>query len=136
MEIELINIKKLEKYLTEKNLCLIIGPKYLIDEFCKDKGIQVDYIMGGGIKPKPVNVYSVATKEDFLFGLTNKDSIIGNIPIGMKFNKERLFGVKVVKKMWEDGCKKTVEIMDDTSEIILLSYIQDYIEYYRTIGKG
>lgn len=128
MELELISIEKLEKYLTEKNVCLVMGPKYLIDKFCKDKGIQVDYIVYGSTEPKPTKIYSEATKEDFLFGLTNRDSLIDIIPTDTEFNKERLLGIKIVEEMWEDGLKKTVNIMDDSSEITLLSYIQDIID--------
>lgn len=130
MMIEMMNLENLEKHLRGKNLCLVIGPKYLIDGFCKDECIQVDYIMIDGNEPEqsePVKIYSDETNEDFLFGLTNKDSLVNIIPICMEFDKERLFGVKLTKEMWEDGCKKTVRIMDDSSEIILLSYIQDII---------
>jgi len=125
MKIEIISFEKLKKRLMEKNLCLVIGPEYLIDKFCKDQDVRVDYIMIS--ETELAKIYNTITKEDFLFGTTDRDSLISIIPIGMKIDEENLIGVKLTKEMYEDGCKKTASIIHNNSEIVLLSYIQDII---------
>ena len=138
MAISVEGIEKIKnvvmKQVMEKNSCLIIGPEDLINRFCEDTGIKIDYLMADSlsidneIESEPVKMYNARSKEVFLLSLTDRDSLVDVITTGRRMtgmagsDKEEntllkhLVGVELVKKRYRDGYLPSADVMCADSE--------------------
>lgn len=119
------------KQVTKENRCLVIGQEDVINKFCGDTGIKIDYIMTDSlnidneIESEPVKIYNAKSKEVFLFSLTDKESLVNVIShVGQmagSTNEEKtllrhLVGVEVVKKLYQGGYQFNADIICASSE--------------------
>lgn len=132
MAISVEGIEKIRDYvlkqIMKENRCLIIGPEDLMNRFCDDNGIRIDYIMTDSlnidneIESEPVKIYNAKSREVLLLSLTDKGSLInvitrGRRMIGVKAtNEENIFlkhllGVELVKKLYQDSYQPSVDII-------------------------
>jgi hypothetical protein len=113
------------KQVTKENRCLVLGTEYMINSFCHDTNVKIDYIMTDSltidneVESSPAKIYNPKTKEIFLISLTDKD-YLANI---MKYSRDRdnnpikedlryLLGVYLVK----NGRYKSADVICADSE--------------------
>ena len=138
MEISVEEIGKIRdfvlKQVLEENRCLVIGQEDLINRFCEDNYVRVDYVMTDSlnidneIESEPVKIYNPKSKEILLFSLTDKDHLVNAITQGRRTtgitestNEEKtllkhLLGVGLVKKIYRDGYQFNADVMCATSK--------------------
>lgn len=117
----------------EKNRCLVIGSEDLMDKFCEDNGIQIDYIMSdylnidNEIESEPAKIYNAKSGEVLLLALTNKDPLVNLITMSRKMAGivekdeenillEHLLGVELTKNRYRDGFRFDAKTMCTSSE--------------------
>lgn len=117
------------KQIMNENRCLVIGPEYLMNRFCEDNGIRIDYIMTDSlnmdneIESEPVKIYNAKSREVLLLSLTDKDSLANLIMQGRRMtgvaksmSEEKtllryLVGVELVKKRYRDGYQPSADVI-------------------------
>lgn len=122
------------KQVMEKNRCLVIGPEDLINRFCGDTGIRVDYIMTDSLnvdnetESEPAKIYNPKTKEVLLLSLTDRDSLLNVITMSRRMmemagseNEEKtllkhMLGVQLEKERYRDGYRPSANIIYADSE--------------------
>jgi len=121
------------KQVMEENRCLVIGPEDLINRFCEDTGIRVDYIMTDSLnidnetESEPAKIYNQKTKEVLLLSLTDRDFLLNVITMSRRMmgmgseNEEKtllrhILGVQLEKERYRDGYKPSANIMFADSE--------------------
>lgn len=126
---EIINIEmlrksteKIRKKLKNENLCFIVGKKDIIEQFCEDKNIRLNYIMSGDEYAKILNV----TEHIFyMISLIDKDIILNIKPVDLETINDdtikHLLGLRLSNN------KRVFYILDDNSEIDLLISLQNII---------
>lgn len=138
MAISVGGIEKIRDYvlkqIMEENRCLIIGPEDLMNRFCEDNGVRIDYVMTDSlnidneIESEPVKIYNAKSREVLLLSLTNKDSLVNTITIGRRMtgmaesaNEEKtllkhLLGAELVKKRYRDGYQPSADLICASSD--------------------
>ena len=122
------------KQIMKENRCLIIGPEDLMNRFCEDNGIRIDYVMidslniDNEIESEPVKIYNAKSREVLLFSLTDKDSLTNVITQGRRMmgmsestNEEKtllkhLLGAELVKKRYRDGYQPSADLICASSD--------------------
>jgi len=138
MAISVGEIEKIRDYvlkqIMEENICLIIGPEDLMNRFCEDNGVRIDYVMidslniDNEIESEPVKIYNAKSKEVLLLSLTDKDSLVNVITRGRRMtgmtestNEEKtllkhLLGAELVKKRYRDGYQPSADLICASSD--------------------
>lgn len=138
MAISVGEIEKIRDYvlkqIMEENRCLIIGPEDLMNRFCEDNGVRIDYVMTDSlnidneIESEPVKIYNAKSKEVLLLSLTDKDSLVNVITRGRRMtgmtestNEEKtllrhLLGAELVKKRYRDGYQPSADLICASSD--------------------
>lgn len=138
MAISVEEIEKVRDYVLKQimneNRCLIIGPEDLMNRFCEDNGIRIDYIMvdslniDNEIESEPVKIYNAKSREVLLLSLTDKDSLANVITQGRRMagmvestNEEKtllkhLLGAELVKKRYRDGYQPSADLICASSD--------------------
>lgn len=122
------------KQIMKENRCLIIGPEDLMNRFCEDNGVRIDYVMidslniDNEIESEPVKIYNAKSREVLLFSLTDKDSLTNVITQGRRMsgmvestNEEKtllkhLLGAELVKKRYRDGYQPSADLICASSD--------------------
>lgn len=138
MAVSVEGIEKIRDYvlkqIMKENRCLIIGPEDLMDRFCEDNGIRIDYVMvdslnmDNEIESEPVKIYNAKSREVLLLSLTDKDSLVNVITRGRRMvgmvestNEEKtllkhLLGTELVKKRYRDGYQPSADLICASSD--------------------
>jgi hypothetical protein len=145
MAISVGEIEKIRDYVLKQvmneNRCLIIGPEDLMNRFCKDNGIRIDYVMidalniDNEIESEPVKIYNAKSREVLLLSLTDKDSLVNVIIQGRRMtgmtkstNEEKtllkhLLGAELVKKRYQQPSADLICATSDKEKIKMINNI-------------
>ncbi len=138
MAISVEEIEKVRDYvlkqIMKENRCLIIGPEDLMNRFCEDNGVRIDYVMTDSlnidneIESEPVKIYNAKSREVLLLSLTDRESLVNVVTRGRRMagmtqsmNEEKtllkhLLGAELVKQRYQDGYQPSADLMCATSE--------------------
>ena len=117
------------KQVMEENRCLVLGTEEMIDMFCGDTGVKIDYILtdtlniDNDIESVPAKMYNPKSKEVFLLSLTDKDYLTDMIAHyrrmdgeGVKEDLRYLLGIQLVNKRYRDGYRRSADVICADSE--------------------
>jgi len=157
MAISVWEIEKIRDYILkqimEENRCLIIGPEDLMNRFCEDNGVRIDYVMTDSlnidneIESEPVKIYNAKSREVLLFSLTYKDSLVNVIIQGRRMtgmtkstNEEKtlskhLLGVELVKNKYQKNSNMLSDSYQPSADLICASSDKEKIKIINSIFR-
>lgn len=157
MAISVGEIEKIRDYvlkqIMEENRCLIIGPEDLMNRFCEDNGVRIDYVMTDSlnidneIESEPVKIYNAKSKEVLLLSITDKNSLVNVITRGRRMtgmvestNEEKtllkhLLGAELVKKRYQKDSKMLSDGYQPSADLICASSDKEKIKIINNIFR-
>lgn len=140
------------KQIMKENKCLIIGPEDLMDIFCEDNGIRIDYIMTDSlnidneIESEPVKIFNAKSREVLLLSVTDKDCLVNAITIGRRMsgmtdnNEEKallkhLLGVQLAKKRYQTNSNMLPDGYQLNADVIYASSNKEKIKIINSIFR-